>query len=400
MGEGVRPVRWLLLLFVVIWGCACSVTADDSEVQAEGAAGTFFPSEEGSGQELFEEQEIADYIDLDAIEYRVDVFSETEKLSFTQLVTGFLRGEIPFELKKLPSLLVDLLFREIKEQKQMALQIIWIVLASALFSNFVRMFDNSQIADISFYMVYLLISALLVRSFSSLAEIVSGTCSAMNDFMKVLLPSYIGTVVLGAGTVTAVGFYEITVFAINLLQIFIIRLVLPAINFYLILLILNQMAKEDYFSRLAGLVETVVGWMTKTLLGLVIGLQTVQCLMAPAIDSLKNSSVHRLARAIPGVGTVLDTAAETVAGSALVIKNAVGIAGIVVLAAICLTPLLKLAACIFVFHFLCAVIQPVSEKRMVEGIESISRGAVLLLRVLAASVSVFVISLAMITAAG
>ena len=97
-------------------------------------------------------------------------------------------------------------------------------------------------------------------------------------------------------------------------------------------------------------------------------------------------------------GSLLDTAVETVAGSAVIIKNAVGVAGILALAFICLVPLVKLAGCIFMFKLLCSLIQPVSEKRMVEGIESISRSTGMLLRLLVAALSIFIVSLAMITA--
>ena len=50
------------------------------------------------------------------------------------------------------------------------------------------------------------------------------------------------------------------------------------------------------------------------------------------------------------------------------------------------------------FKLLCSLIQPISEKRMVEGIESISRSTGLLLRLLVAALSIFIVSLAMITA--
>lgn len=343
-------------------------------------------------------EQIGDYIDLSELEAGFAELYGSDSLSIKEMVAGLIRGEIPFEPDKLPGQIAELFLREIRTQKDAALQILIIVLASAVFSNFIRVFENSQIADISYYMIYLLVSTLLVRSFSSMNALVLETCENISDFMKLLLPPYLVTVVLSSGSISAVSFYEITVLAMNLIQGFLIHLVLPAINLYLVLLIVNQMAKEDYFSRLASLIETMVSWIIKTILGVVIGLQTVQSLISPAVDSLKNSTLHRLAKTIPGIGSILDSAAETVAGSAVVIKNAVGVAGMIALVLLCALPFLRLAACIFIFRLLCALIQPVSEKRVVDGIESISRGTVLLLRVLTASMGVFLISLAMITA--
>lgn len=374
---------------------------EDSSKADEGALQDGGPADSMTEEELdalTAADQLSDYIDLDAIEAGLAELTDTGSYSFRETVKGLLRGEIPLDLDSLPNLLADAFLAEVTQQRQMALRILLVVLASAIFSNLVRMLENSQIADISFFMMYLLICVMLMKSFSIMNTVVEHTCGNICGFMKVLLPSYLVAVVVSSGTVTALGFYEVTVLAMNLMQVFLMRIVLPAINFYLVLLVLNQLSKEDFFSKLAALVETVTGWLIKTVLTVVLGLQAVQCLIAPAVDSLKNSALHRLAKAIPGVGSVIDSAAETVAGSAAVIKNAVGVAGILALCAICLPPLARLAAGILIYRLLCALIQPFSDKRMVEGIESVARGAGLLLRTLVASVSIFIISLAMITA--
>lgn len=339
-----------------------------------------------------------EYLEIGEIEAALAEFDETESFSFSDTLQSLLRGELDFDLKKIGSYISKLFLGELKQLRSLIFRILIVVLASAVFSNFIQVFENSQIADISFYMMYLLISVMLVKAFSVMNQITVRSCESIADFMKVLMPSYLITVVMSSGSVTALGFYEITLLAMNLLQLLVIKIILPGINFYLILLILNQIAQEDYFSKLAQLAESVIGWMIKSILGIVLGLQAVQCLIAPAVDSLKNSAVHRLAKSIPGIGSALDAAAETVAGSAVIIKNAVGVTGMLALAVICLTPLVKLAAAILLFRLLCALIQPICEKRLVEGIESVSQGTTLLFRVLLASLSVFVISLAMITA--
>ena len=85
-------------------------------------------------------------------------------------------------------------------------------------------------------------------------------------------------------------------------------------------------------------------------------------------------------------------------GSAVVIRNAIGTGGMLLVAAICLAPFLKLLSCILIFRLLCAAIQPVCEKRMLACVESISCAASLLLRILCGSMAVFLILLAMVLA--
>lgn len=338
------------------------------------------------------------YIDSGAIQAQLSYSCGTESFSFEKTVKKLLAGEIPLEPEKILSYISDLFFREINRQRKTVVQIFVIVLVSAVFSNFIKIFENSQIAQISFYMIYFLICAMLLHSFTQMGEIGRNACNAMNSFMKVLLPSYLATVVLCAGSVSALGFYEITVLGMNLMQTVLMKFVLPAIHFYMILLLLDKLGREDYFSQLASLTESFVGWSCKTILGIVAGLQAVQCLIAPAVDSMKNSALHRLAKSMPGVGPILDTAAETVAGSAVIIKNAVGVSGILAVSFICIVPVVKLCVCILMYRLLCAVIQPVSEKRMVEAVSGLAGSTALVLKVVFSSLAIFVVSLAMITA--
>ncbi|MCD7814669.1 MAG: stage III sporulation protein AE [Lachnospiraceae bacterium] len=383
-----KYVAWLCLLLVLsFWPIRVRAARYDSLSETE---------EEQENSALLEAAE--EYLALDEIEETLLELLGTEEFSFWETVKELLSGKVPFRWDRLVSILSDLFLNEWKRQRQLAVQILLVTLASAVFSNFVHVFDSRQISDISFYMTYLVLSALLLDAFSALAELVADTCAALNTFVEILLPSYVITIVLSAGSVTALGFYEIAVLAVGLIQAAVIRLALPAIRFYMVVLLFNQLSAEEIFSRLARLLETAISWGIKSMLGVVVGLQTVQCLITPAVDALKNTAFSRMVSVIPGIGQVLSAAAETVAGSAVVIKNAVGVAGILALLMICLTPFVKLVACVFLFRLICAAIQPVCEKRMVEGIESISAGTMLLLRVMLSVLAMFVILLAMITA--
>lgn len=325
--------------------------------------------------------------------------SEGVSFSFTEVLKNLLRGELDLDVEKWISYIIQVFIGELSKLRTIMMQLLFIIFAGAVFSNFIRVFENSQIAEVGFYMIYMIASALLVRAFLIMNQITVQTCDSIRSFMQALLPSYLVTVVLSAGTVTAVGFYEITLLALQMIQVLVIKFVLPGIHFYLILLILNQIAAEDYFSRFAKFAEMLLEGTLKTVFGIVIGLQAVQCLTAPAVDSLKNSALHRLTSVIPGVGNALDAASQTVAGSAVVLKNAVGVTGMAALTVICLTPVLKLAAAILMFRLLGAMVQPICEKRLLEALDSVAKGMMLLLRVLLFSVSVWIISLAMITAA-
>ena len=88
---------------------------------------------------------------------------------------------------------------------------------------------------------------------------------------------------------------------------------------------------------------------------------------------------------------------QTVLGSAVVLKNAVGIAGVMALLLLGLVPVVKLAFGALFYRALGAVAQPVTDKRVSECIAGVAEGGELLLKIVLHSGILFMISLAMIT---
>ena len=381
------PALFLLFLLCILWLLFSLCIAS--------AAEALFEKESEDTLELTLDG-ILEQSDQQALDDLVSNTGLPHSVTFSGLVRSLMTGRIPFQPETVRTYVTDLFFSEILNQKQMALQILLIVLSSAVFSNFIRVFEKNQIAEISFYMMYLLVSTMLLRSFSGMDTLVAETLSHITRLIKLLLPAYLASIVFSAGSLSALGFYQAATVTIALLQGVIMRGVLPLLQFYLAVLMLNQMTKEDLFSRFAQLLQTIVDWSLKTVIGVAVGLQTVQCLIAPGVDSFKNSAAHRIAKAIPGIGNLFDAASETVTGSAIVIRNAIGTGGMLLIVAICLLPLLKLLTCILIFRLLCAIIQPICEKRMLACVESISCAAALLLRILCGSMAVLLILLAMI----
>lgn len=377
-----RAGKWyfvILLMAAVFWLAGSICTAQ--EMTAEGTAVL----------------ELPDYLELSDLEENLRGMTDFSDLSFSDLVLELLQGKLPSGISGLWGEVWRLLFSYLGGQKQLAVQILLIALFSAVCTNFIRVFENSQIADISFYMMYLLIGTLLIGAFAEMQSLTVNTLKSLFQFVTLLLPAYVVTIVFSAGSISALGFYELTLLSVHILQLLFIKMVLPLIQIYVVFLFFNQLTQEDLFSQASEFLKTMLEWILKTTTAILVGLQTIQCLVAPAVDTLKNSTAHRIVKALPGVGGLMDSAAETIAGSALVIKNAVGVAGMIAVLLICLLPFLKLGLSVLVFRLLCALLQPISEKRMVDCIRSFSDGVMLLMKTMLAGLAVFLVSLAMIT---
>ena len=157
--------------------------------------------------------------------------------------------------------------------------------------------------------------------------------------------------------------------------------------------------REDFLSKMAELFRTAAEWITKTLMAAVMGFNLVQGLITPAVDGLKKDMITKTAGMIPGVGNVFDSVSDLVLGAAVLIKNCIGVAALLILAVICVIPALKLLILSAGYKAAAAVVQPVSDSRIVECINCVGEGMLLLLRTMMTSSVLFWLTLAVMCAA-
>lgn len=321
-----------------------------------------------------------------------------EKLNFGDLVSGLVSGKLTVSVELIGRFIFDQISYEFRYNKQSLIHIMVIAIIAAVFSNFSNAFQNRQISEISFYMIYLLLITFCLNSFRVSIGGISESLTQLTTFMKVLGPMYFLAIAIAAGSVTSVVFYNLVLLLIYLIELLILHFLLPLTHVYIMLKILNHLSMEEYLSKFAELVETVIAWTLKTLLACVVGMNVIQGLISPVIDSIKRSVLTRGAEAIPGIGDALGGITEVVLGTAVLVKNGIGMAGAIICITICAVPLIQMAVTVLLYKLLAALVQPVSDKRIVECISSISDGYQLLLRMIFTVGVLFLLTIAVVAA--
>lgn len=111
--------------------------------------------------------------------------------------------------------------------------------------------------------------------------------------------------------------------------------VLPLIYSYSLLNLINGIWVEEKLALLTDLLEKAIGWILKASLGVVTGISVFQSLITPVLDSVKTSAVEKALSALPGIGNAADGILELAVGSAVVIRNSIGVLLLLLLIAAC-----------------------------------------------------------------
>lgn len=378
-------MRRLLSVLLVCWGI-CLLTCPVS-------AGANLPEETGqAAQDLLEDME------LQEVQEMIDQMLGEYSFSLGQTVQDLMAGKEVFTREKMLDMVWHIVFAQMARQKRLLAQALILALLAALFTNFSQVFDKGQVGEMGFYIMYLLLFTLLLNGFYSLSHELEERISGLLELMKGLTPAYYLAVAAASGVTSAAMFYQLVLILVSAVQWLILTFVLPCTGLYVLLEMVNFLSKEEILSRLSGLIRTLVEWSLKTLMGTVIGMQVIRGLVSPVIDSLRRTALGKTASAIPGVGNALDAVTEIVLASAVLVRNCLGVAFLIVLLIWGIAPLIQYAVCALIYKFAAALVQPVSDKRLVGCLGVMGEGCGLLLKILYTTEVLCMITIAVLAA--
>lgn len=305
-----------------------------------------------------------DYTELD--ETVEMLFPEKQVPGFSEIICGLMDGEIPF----------GELFSLVKESGYHGLfygiagvkELIFIAVVAAVFYILSKTGRLGQASQTGFFVTYLLIVGGMFRIFDTSRGIVGDALNALLDFMKALIPVYCTGLSIASGGLSSAVFYSVAALGIAVVGTILRNVVLPVIGLYFMLSVLNRILEEDFLSMLAGLFYSVAEGLMKFSMAAVLGLGTIQGMIAPAADLVKRSAIIKTAGAIPVVGDLFSGASQTILAAGVLLKNTIGAAGAVIIILLCLIPLARVGIANLSLKFGAAVLQPISDKRITDCI--------------------------------
>ena len=271
--------------------------------------------------------------------------------------------------------------------------------AFSILKNYAKSFSSSYVSEISFFLCYSFMMALLLRSFSEMNDMVLATTESMTEFMKLLIPVYCVAISFTLNLNSSASAYSLIFTAVYLVEWVIRYVLIPLVQIYIMMEFLNHLMEEERFSRFSELISDGVRVMLKAMVAFILGINIIQGMIAPAMDRLAGNSIAKTIQMVPGIGNAVNGMGQIYISSGLVIKNAVGAAGLLALIFLCAFPFLKMALLAALYKFLSAIIEPIADKRLSGGMNGIANGGMLYLKILSACLMLFFLTIALTVAA-
>lgn len=378
-------LKVMILLFLVSAGCPeIPIWAADSRISMEQPA-------EGENTFVTDLQEEFDFGEIQ--EFLEDNYSGQE-FDFSDMVRELMAGKSDNVFKRYFKLFKESVLKELDYNRDVLKKIIIISIFAAVFTNFSMILGSRYISETGFHVSYLLIVTLLLTSFGVLSGIAVTVLERLVDFMKALMPVYMVSLGVNIGQAGASSYYGMALMIITVIEFLCLKILIPAAGIYMILTLVNNISKEDFISKASELIKKLVNFSIKSMFTVVTSINVIQGMLLPVAGNVRNNA----AKSVLGImsGGISNNITNLVYGSVSLVKSGIGTAGMIVVCIIMFVPLVKILLFIFGYNIINVILQPVTDKRIINSIEGVTEGAELLLRCVFLCSLMFIVTIAII----
>lgn len=266
---------------------------------------------------------------------------------------------------KLYNVFIKILGKEFKNNLQSVLSIIIICIIYAIIKSISEDLNSSNVSQIVFFTQYIIIVTIIIQNFYNIIESMKTTISNLVDFMNMLVP-ILSSLMLFTGSIATTSVFEpiilivITVFA-NIVQ----NVLIPITLIIIALMIISKITDRVQIDKLSKLLKSSVLWILGTILTIFVGLLSLEGTLSSSIDGITAKTAKAVVTsAIPVVGKVLADSVDSVLGCGVILKNSVGFVGVIVVLAICMPPILKLAVLSITYNLAAGLIEPLTDSKI------------------------------------
>lgn len=227
------------------------------------------------------------------------------------------------------------------------------------------------------------ITVVVYSDLSGLMGLCTQTTEEIQVFSKAMLPVMMTAVTLTGSPASAALAYSGTMFALDLCISMITDVFIPAVSAYVAMITVNAAMGNDMLARLAAFLKWLIVSTLKLLLTLFFSYITISGTVSHGLDSnTVKAAKFALSGSVPVVGNILSGAADIVLSGAVVLKNSLGVFGMLCIAAICLVPFLRVGISYLVFKTGTACLSPICPPQLSSLLDGITSSIGLILGML------------------
>lgn len=390
-------IATFLFSFVPNVGYAGSVEsglpADDNRVQADQLSKELANEQLGS----LETDAVESYWNKLRIEYG-GYFPDQHIPSFMEMI---LPGGDGLKFTDVLQGLLRYLWHEVLYNGKLLVTIVMLTVFSMVLETLQNAFERNAVSKVAYSITYMVLIIIAVNSFHVAMGYAKGAIESMIQFMLAMVPLLLTLLASMGNIVTVSVLHPLIIFMIHTVGTLIYALVFPLLFFSAVLHIASALTEKFKVTQLANLLRNIGVGVMGVLLTVFLGVVSVQGAAGAVTDGVTLRTAKFVTGSfVPVVGRTFSDAADTVISASMLAKNAVGLAGVIILLFISAFPAIKIFTLALIYNIAAAVMQPLGDSPIISCLSTIGKTMIYVFAALAAVSLMFFLAVTIILTAG
>ncbi|MCR4430721.1 MAG: stage III sporulation protein AE [Tepidanaerobacteraceae bacterium] len=354
-------------------------------------------------EELIDEQlQKMDLSDIDAFIERINKTYENYIPQYElKDMIKIMRSGRGYDFRKIINGSARFILREISLNYVLLSQLIALSIICAVLRNINSAFENDNVGKVTYSVIYLILAIIAIQSFSAAIRVGKETIEEMVSFIQALLPTILA-LLASTGGITSVAVLNPLIFiGVSAASTWIKDVLLPVIFFTAVLGLVNSFSDRFHVSLLASFLKQICIFLLGLFLSVFLGILVVNGAASATIDGVAVRTAKFASKNfIPIVGGIFSDTVDTIVGCSLILKNAIGFVGMLIVFLITIFPVLKILSLVIIYKMSGAIIQPLGEESMVRCLNDMANSLMLIFISVASVAIMFFVAITVILAAG
>ncbi len=306
-----------------------------------------------------------------------------EDVDLNNILSQAIQGKV--DNKTIFQKILKLLGSEINTSLKTLISILVIIVIHGILKSITDNLENKNISQIIYFVQYILIVTLIMSNFTEIINLVKNTANDLVGFINLLMPLLL-TLMIYTGSIATSSILEpVILFAINLIGNLIKDILIPVVFIIVIFSIISKISERIQIEKLSKFLRSSVVWVLGIILTIFVGVVSLEGTLSSSVDGITAKTAKTaVSTVIPVVGKILGDVVDSVLGCGIILKNAVGIVGVIIIIGICIMPIIKIATLCIMYSLASAIVQPVADGKIVKILDEMGGVFKLLLGILCA----------------
>ncbi len=343
--------------------------------------------------------DIVDDIDFSYLEEVADEFDFKlfGGLGFKEFVLSVIAGDETISIADILNIVVSSLKDSIKKLLAPLLSILVIVLLCSMFNN-IRSSKISGVGEMICFVCFAIVVIIVASLSAGLVSSTKNSLLSLQKQMNSIFPILITLMGLMGGVVSVKAYSPMLAFLSNAVSNIFIYVLLPLFSFSLILSFIGNLSKNTRLDKLRDFIASLFKWVIGTTFAIFLSFLTIQGITAGSSDKVSiKATKFAIKNYIPFLGGYISDGFELIKAGGLIVKNAVGFAGIILLFATIIMPLLSIGLLELSLKLLAGVIEPTMDKRSSTLLYDIAKSFKLLVAIIIGVALMYFLTMILVT---